>query len=151
MRHSPREVARALDRFTEALIATANAYRDAGADFITIHEMGGSPGVIGPAAFSELILPRLRRLTASIPLPTILSVCGNTNKAMEFLAQAGASALNVDQTNDLSHSRAVLGPDVLLFGNIDPVGVIAHGRPEQIRAAVESAAKAGVARDHARM
>lgn len=143
VRHSPRDVTGALDTLTEGLVSTANAYRAAGADLITIHEMGGSPGVLGPAAFGELVLPHLQRITGSVPAPCILSVCGNTNNAMELVAQAGAAGLNVDQTNDLAHSRAVLGRDVLLFGNIDPVGVIAHGSPETIRAAVERAANAG--------
>ncbi len=144
VKHSPDAVARALDAFTAILIPVANAYQDAGADFITIHEMGGSPGVVGPRAFEELILPRLQRIVRAISAPTILSVCGNTNQAMELLAQAGANALHVEHTNDLARSREILGRDVLLFGNLDPVQVIAQGDAEKIRAAVQRAANAGV-------
>jgi [methyl-Co(III) methanol-specific corrinoid protein]:coenzyme M methyltransferase len=144
VKHSPRSVGRALDLLTDALISVGNSYHHAGADFVTIHEMGGSPGVIGPRAFGELILPRLRRLVLSVRAPTILSVCGNTNKAMELLAEAGARALHVDQTNDLARSRATLGKDVLLFGNLDPVGVIAYGNAGLIRAEVKRAIDAGV-------
>ncbi|OQY82727.1 MAG: hypothetical protein B6D41_17975 [Chloroflexi bacterium UTCFX4] len=144
VKQAPNEVARALDLFTEALISVANAYQDAGADFITIHEMGGSPGVVGPRAFGELILPRLQRIIRAVSAPTILSVCGNTNQAMELLAQAGANALHVEHTNDLARSREILGRDVLLFGNLDPVQVIAQGDAEKIRAAVQRAANAGV-------
>ncbi len=142
--NSPDTVARALDAFTDVLIPVANAYHDAGADFLTIHEMGGSPGVVGPRAFAEMILPRLQNITRAISSPTILSVCGRTNKAMHLLAQAGANALSVDQTNDLARSREILGHDVLLFGNLDPVHTIAHGTPETIRDAVQRAVEAGV-------
>ncbi len=144
VRHSPQEVAGALDAFTDLLIPVALAYQNAGADFITIHEMGGSPGVVGPRGFGELILPRLQRMTNAIAVPTILSVCGNTNNAMELLAEAGANALNVDQTNDLARSRQMLGKDVLLFGNLDPVKVIARGTPELIRAEVKRVMQVGV-------
>jgi [methyl-Co(III) methanol-specific corrinoid protein]:coenzyme M methyltransferase len=144
VKHSPGAVGRALDLVTDVLIATARAYHAAGADFITIHEMGGSPGVVGPHAFGELILPRLKRLIAALPTPTILSVCGNTNQAVELLAEAGASALNLDQTNNLARTRALLGDDILLFGNLDPVGVIAQGNAETIRAAVQRVVDAGV-------
>jgi [methyl-Co(III) methanol-specific corrinoid protein]:coenzyme M methyltransferase len=144
VKRSPCAVEHALDIFADALIATANAYHDAGADFITLHEMGGSPGVLGPRAFEELLLPRLQRVIAAIPPPTILSVCGNTNNAMELLAQAGAAALHVEHSNDIARSRAILGRDVLLFGNLDPVRVIAHGNAETIRAAVRDAVRAGV-------
>jgi uroporphyrinogen-III decarboxylase len=71
-------------------------------------------------------------------------VCGNTNHALPLLARVGANALHVDQTNDLKRSRAILGRDLLLFGNLDPVAAIAHGSPETIRAAVQRAADAGV-------
>lgn len=144
VKHSPAKVGRALDVFTDALIAVADAYRGAGADFITIHEMGGSPGVLGPRPFGEVVLPRLQRITAALSSPTILSVCGNTNRAMELLAQAGANAVNVEHTNDLKRSREILGDDVLLFGNLDPVATIANGDAAQIRSAVERAANAGV-------
>lgn len=143
VKHSPHAVARALDVFSDVLISVANAYHDAGADFLTIHEMGGSPGVVGPRAFEELILPLLQEITREIPCPSILSVCGRTNNAMPLLAQAGASAISVDQTNDLARSREILGLDVLLFGNLDPVYTIAHGTPESIRDAVQRAVNAG--------
>lgn len=140
---SPDQVAHALDVITEGLLTLAAAYQAAGADFITIHEMGGSPGVVGPRAFGELILPRLQTLTGAISAPTILSVCGNTNQAMELLADSGATALHVEHTNNLARSREILGDKTLLFGNLDPVGVIANGTVEQIRAGKEAAIAAG--------
>lgn len=143
VKHSPNAVGHALDLFTDALIPVANAYHRAGADFITIHEMGGSPGVVGPRAFGELILPRLRRLVAAIPAPRILSVCGKTDRAVEQLAQVGADALHLDQENELARTRRILGANAILLGNLDPVRVIAHGTPESIRAAVMRAAAEG--------
>lgn len=140
VKRAPNDVARALELFADASSAAANAYVNAGADFITIHEMGGSPGVVGPRAFGELILPRLQKIISRISVPTILSVCGNTNNAMELLADAGANAIHVEHTNNLARSREILGKDILLFGNLDAVKVIAHGDAEKIRAAVERAA-----------
>jgi uroporphyrinogen-III decarboxylase len=49
----------------------------------------------------------------------------------------------VDQLNNLAASRASL-PDTLLFGNIDPVGVLATGTLDDVRQAVTSAVVAGV-------
>lgn len=143
VKQSPRDVEHALDAFTDILIPVAHAYQKAGADFITIHEMGGSPGVLGPRAFAELILPRLQKITGAISAPKILSVCGNTNHAMELLRDAGAEAVNVDQTNNVAGAREILGKDALLFGNLDPVRVIAQGSPETIRLEIERATRAG--------
>ncbi len=52
--HPPANLGSILDELTEMLIEVATLYREAGADFITVHEMGGSPGVIGPKRFREV-------------------------------------------------------------------------------------------------
>jgi MtaA/CmuA family methyltransferase len=137
------DVSRILDPLTDVLVTLGLAYHLAGADFITVHEMGGSPGFIGPPAFKKLVLPQLQRLLAALPAPRVLSICGDTNRAMPLLAEAGADALSVDQTNDLAQSRAMLGSEVVLLGNIDPVGKLANGDEAGVRRAVVQAIEAG--------
>ncbi len=61
-----------------------------------------------------------------------------------MLAQAGANALSVDQLNDVAQSRVALGVEPLLFGNIDPVRILAAGDSETIREAVAGAIESGV-------
>jgi [methyl-Co(III) methanol-specific corrinoid protein]:coenzyme M methyltransferase len=140
---TPDLVGALLDRLTPVLIEVGRLYRASGADFLTVHEMGGSPGFIGPRPFERLVLPRLQQLLAALPPPRVLSVCGRTNRGLPLLAAAGADALSVDQANDLAASRAALGPAPLLFGNLDPVAVLAQGTPDQVRAAVIAARAAG--------
>jgi [methyl-Co(III) methanol-specific corrinoid protein]:coenzyme M methyltransferase len=139
----PEAVGKLLEALTDALIEAAKLYHSAGADFVTVHEMGGSPGFIGPPSFKRLILPRLQRLLATIPGPSVLSVCGNTNRAMPLLAEAGANAISVDQLNDLARSRQTLGPKAILFGNLDPVETLANGDEAAVRDAVRKAIEAG--------
>ncbi len=62
---------------------------------------------------------------------------------MPLLVEAGADALNVDQTNDLRKSRQAVGPETLLFGNIDPIGVLANEDDPGVRQAVANALEAG--------
>ena len=142
LKRDPASVHAALDAMADMVTRSALAYHRAGADMLTIHEMGGSPGVLGPKRFETFVLPPLQKVLAALPRPRILSVCGNTNAAMPILAQAGADAINVDQLNNLAASRASL-PDTLLFGNIDPVGVLATGTPDEVRQAVAAAIAAG--------
>lgn len=144
MAREPEVVTRLLEPLTDVIIQVGMAYRAAGADFITIHEMGGSPGFVGPPVFKKLILPQLQRMIAALPRPLVLSVCGNTNRAMPLLAECGADALSVDQANDLARSRETLGPNTLLFGNIDPIGTLANGTEVDVREAVRRAIEAGV-------
>ena len=140
---TPQAVARVLDQLTDVLGQVALAYRTAGADFVTVHEMGGSPGVIGPRAFERLALPCLQRLIGGLPAPRVLSVCGNTNRALPLLIDVGAEAISVDQTNNLARSRELIGSRGLLFGNIDPVAVLAEGEEGDVRRAVRAAVAAG--------
>jgi len=98
--------------------------------------------VLGPKRFEALVLPMLQKVLAFLPHPRILSVCGNTNNAMPLLAKAGADAISVDQLNDLAASRAALS-DTLLFGNIDPVGILANSSQTDVQQAVSAAVAAG--------
>ena len=143
MRKSPQPVADALFHLSSILAQIGQAYRAAGADYITIHEMGGSPGFLGPARFEKFVLPALKELIGQLPAPRVLSVCGNTNASMNLLAQSGAEALSVDQVNDLAASRAVL-KDTLLFGNLDPLETISMGNAAQVGAAAARTREAGV-------
>jgi len=143
MKNEPQMVLDALLRLSDFLADIGNAYLEAGADFITIHEMGGSPGFIGPKPFEGFVLPALQHLTGELVCPTVLSVCGKTDSAMSLLAQSGADAISVDQLNDLKASRAVL-KDKLLFGNIDPVAALWQGDEGSVAEAVQRSKEAGV-------
>lgn len=143
MKNEPQMVLDALFHLSAFLSKIGKAYLEAGADFITIHEMGGSPGFIGPKPFETFVLPALQKLTSSLPHPTVLSVCGKTDSAMSLLAQSGADAISVDQLNDLKSSRAVL-KDVMLFGNVDPVATLWQGDEGSVAEAVQRSKEAGV-------
>ena len=143
MKREPRMVADALFHLSTFLSQVGIAYRNAGADFITIHDMGGSPGFIGPAKFEQFVYPAQKLLIAELPAPRVLSVCGNTNSSMELLAQTSADAISVDQLNDLASSRKIL-TDTLLFGNIDPVTTLWQGDKAHITEAVRAVKEAGV-------
>lgn len=143
MKREPGAVQDALFHLSSFLSQCGAAYRDAGADFITVHEMGGSPGFLGPARFEQFVFPALQQLISRSPGPIVLSVCGNTNRAMGLLALTGADAISVDQTNDLILSRAML-QNVLLFGNLDPVNTLWQGDETSITEAVRGTKEAGV-------
>jgi [methyl-Co(III) methanol-specific corrinoid protein]:coenzyme M methyltransferase len=144
MKREPNLVHEALFQLSNFLIRVASSYRESGADYITIHEMGGSPGFIGPAKFEQFVFPALKQLISELPEPVVLSVCGNTNKSVSLLAQTGARAISVDQVNDLSASRSLLNNGTLLFGNLDPVSTLFNGTIDGIRDAVQMAIQAGV-------
>ncbi|MCI0556750.1 MAG: hypothetical protein L0287_37905 [Anaerolineae bacterium] len=142
MKREPNSVLEALFHLSSFLTQIGNAYKNVGVDFITIHDMGGSPGFIGPAKYEQFVFPAEKQLIEELPKPCVLSVCGNANKSMHLLAQTGADAISVDQLTDLAAARRAL-KDTLLFGNIDPVGTLWQGDEAQITEAVREAKEAG--------
>ena len=143
MKREPEALDAALRNLGDFLARVAQVYRNAGADFITIHDMGGSPGFIGPSKFESFVYPAEKYLVEQLQKPCVLSVCGNTNESMHLLAQTGADAISVDQVNDLAKSRKIL-TETLLFGNVDPVGTLWQGSKVDITEAIRGAKEAGV-------
>jgi [methyl-Co(III) methanol-specific corrinoid protein]:coenzyme M methyltransferase len=143
MKREPGAVQEALAQLSSLLSRVALAYRNAGADFITVHDMGGSPGFIGPAKYEQFAFPAEKSLLTQLPSPHVLSVCGNTDPSMSLIAQTGADAISVDQLTDLGQARKILR-GTLLFGNIDPVAALWQGNAAEITEAVRAAKAAGV-------
>lgn len=143
MKREPNAVLEALFHLSAFLAKIGHAYREAGADFITIHDMGGSAGFIGPSKYEQFVFPSEKDLIQKLPKPCVLSVCGNMDKALHLLAQTGAEAVSVDQTTNLKAAREALKA-TLLFGNIDPVATLWQGDEAQVAEAVQRAREAGV-------
>ena len=143
MKKEPQAVLNALFHLSSFLAEIGQAYREAGADFITIHDMGGSPAFIGPARYEYFVLPAEKSLIEKLPKPRVLSVCGNVTSSLHLLAQTGADAISIDQTVDLAAARFAL-KDTLLFGNLDPVETLYRGESAQVVESVIGAKKAGV-------
>ncbi|MBX3037272.1 MAG: hypothetical protein KF758_10225 [Anaerolineales bacterium] len=143
MKKEPQAVMDALFLLSSFLSKIGNEYKKAGADFITIHDMGGSPGFIGPAKYEQFVLPAEKVLIENLSKPTVLSVCGNVTNDLHLLSQTGADAISIDQTVDLVKARDEL-KDTLLFGNLDPVETIWQGDKGHIAEAVRGAKEAGV-------
>ncbi len=143
MRKEPQAITDALFHLSSFLAEIGTAYKNAGADFITIHDMGGSPAFIGPAKYEQFVLPAEKLLIEKLPKPQVLSVCGNVTSSLHLLAQTGADAISLDQTVDLAAARLAL-KDTLLFGNLDPVETLYRGDSAQVAESVVRAKDAGV-------
>jgi MtaA/CmuA family methyltransferase len=135
--------ARLLESLAGFLAGVADCYHTAGADYVTVHEMGGSSQVTGPNRFQTLVQPALMKLLAAMQMRKVLSVCGDTNVIVRDLVDCGADALNVDHRNDLARTRRLVGSSAVLLGNFDPVGVLSQGTPSRIAQVVKEITQAG--------
>jgi len=132
----PDAVHKALDVLQDFLIDLAALYRSAGADYMTVREMGAGGDILSPRMFGSLIQPHLRKIFAALDSPKVLHICGDTNLVIEQMADCGADAVSVDQKNNLRETRKKVGNEVVLLGNLDPYNVLVAGTTEQIEEAL---------------
>ena len=109
----------ALDKISDMIIKIGQAQQAAGADYITLREMGTGTDLISPRTWKTLIMPRVKRILAAWQSPKVLHICGATDMIIEMMNECGADALSVDIKNNLVESRKKIGNDALLFGNFD--------------------------------
>lgn len=140
----PDKVGKLLDILADAIILVAEEYIKAGVDYLTVREMGATSDVLSPRVFKNLIQPHLKKVISKITVPSVLHICGKTNQIVQFMIETGATAISVDQKNDIVESRKTLGNDALIFGNLDPYNVLVQGTPEKIRDAVRKCIDDGV-------
>jgi [methyl-Co(III) methanol-specific corrinoid protein]:coenzyme M methyltransferase len=133
-----------LDKLADVLVEIIGIYRRAGADYISVREMGAGPDILSPRIFQSLIMPPLKKIFAAIDSPNVLHICGDTNDIIEQMAQCGADVLSVEKKNRVAETRQKLGPDALIFGDLDAYTVLVLGSPDQVEKAVKEAIDAGV-------
>lgn len=138
------DYARALmTRCVETAIAFARPQVEAGADTIGIGDAVASQ--VSAAVYESLILPLEKQLVDALHAMGVyvrLHVCGDITHLLPGIATLGVDVLDVDHMVDLATTRQVLGPRIVLAGNINPVAGIMRGTPEGIRTAVEYCRKA---------
>ena len=135
----------------EYSIAYARALADAGADVLS---GGDSPaGLLGPELYARLALPMERQVTAALKntgKPVSLHICGKATPLLRHMASSGADVLELDHFIDLAEACRIVGPDIAIWGNLDPVGVLACGTPADVEAAARAALCAVKSANHHR-
>jgi MtaA/CmuA family methyltransferase len=141
-----------MERCAEYQFAYACALAAAGADLLS---GGDSPAVlIGPALYAERVQPvearAIQRLKGATGKPVYLHICGNATRLLPGIAATGADVVEVDYQVDLREASRLVGPKVCLWGNLDPVRVLAQGRACDVRQAAQHALEAVESAGHSR-
>ncbi len=139
----PEKTAKMLEKLSDFIVQVFKVYQDAGADYFTLREMGGTSDVMSPKSFKSLIKPHLVHIISEMPRPSILHICGDTNAIIGDMAECGADAVSVDQKNCITDTRQKLGQEAIILGNFDPIKVLHKGAAGDVGPAVIDALKGG--------
>jgi MtaA/CmuA family methyltransferase len=136
----PALVRKLLARCSDYTVAYACALAEAGADMLS---GGASPAaLLGPKLYRELALPFEQEVTARIKartgLPVSLHMCGRATPILADMARSGADVLELDQLTDMPEACRIVPPHVAIWGNLDPVAVLAQGTPEDVTRAANA-------------
>jgi [methyl-Co(III) methanol-specific corrinoid protein]:coenzyme M methyltransferase len=144
---SPETVHEFCEATLDTYVEIAKLYREAGADVITLHEMGASNDIISPAHFDEFVKPYLSEMIRRVKTPTVLNICGSTIAILESMMDCGATAIAVDERTPIQGARRLVDgkrPGYPIIGNIPAYDVIHAGPVERIGDAVDSVVRDGV-------
>ena len=127
-----------LQKCTQFLISYAKAYREVGADGIVMAEPVA--GLLSPSLEEEFSAPYVKQIVDAVQDDHFIVIyhnCGdNVPKMLPSILSTGAAAYHFGNAVDLEKDILKKVPaDVVVMGNIDPVGVLRMGTPESVREA----------------
>ena len=122
-----------MERMCDLLVRCLNAQIDAGADAVQVFDSWA--GALGPDDYRRHVLPHMKRLIEGVnrSAPLIHFATGNPS-LLPLMKEAGGQVIGLDWRVDLAEAWALLGHDVAVMGNLDPI--VLYGSPRQIRSRV---------------
>lgn len=121
-----------LNHLTEAIIVYAGYQIESGAQIIQLFDSWAHH--LSPEQFAEFSLPYAERITAALKakyphVPVILHANGGTGK-LALMRSTASDVVGLDWAVDMSEARQVLGSNVKVQGNVDPM--ILFGKEQAI-------------------
>lgn len=115
----------------------AKAQIEAGVDTIGVGDAAAS--LIGPKFYRDFVWPYEKKLVDglhALGTRVRLHICGDTRHSLRGIGKLGCEIVDLDYLAPVDQGRAAMGPDQVLLGNIEPVGVLRNGTPDVVHAAI---------------
>lgn len=124
-----------MQRCSEYCIAYGAAIAESGADMLST---GDSPaGLIGKHHYNKIALPAEQQVFSALKKKTdaflSLHICGDATAILENMVLSGADVLEIDSLVKIKDACRIVPNDIALWGNLDPVGLLQNGTPEEVR------------------
>ncbi|MCK9300295.1 MAG: uroporphyrinogen decarboxylase family protein [Bacteroidales bacterium] len=123
-----------LDKSTQFLIRYCQALKEIGTAGVFMAEPAA--GLLSNEdcqAFSSDYVRKVVEAVQDDDFTVILHNCGNTGQCTQAMIDSGARVLHFGNLIDMEEVLNVCPSDVLVMGNLDPVGVFKQGKPQTVR------------------
>jgi uroporphyrinogen decarboxylase len=129
-------IAQLLEVCYQSHLAVHRALAGAGAHFTSCGDSLCSPDVISPKMYSRFSKPFEERLVKDLAhegIFPVFHICGDTTKILHDLSAYDPCGFELDYKTDAELAKRTVGARHVLFGNLDPSGVLARGSVEEVR------------------
>lgn len=133
-----------LDRLADMVGDYLQAQVDAGAAAVQIFDTWA--GILSPEDYERWALPAAARALARVKGAPRLYYTKDTSPFLHLIRQTGADAFGLDWRVDIGRARAMLGPDVPVQGNLDPIALYAP--PDEVARRTRAILDAAGGRGH---
>ena len=111
------------EKLTQTIVLYLQMQVAAGAQLVQIFDSWG--GELSPLDFDAFSFPYLRRIVTTVKASNVPVIIFGTSMStlLPRLKRTGADVIGLDWRIDIDEARRVLGPDVAVQGNLDPVAL----------------------------
>lgn len=133
-----------MEKTTEFLISYIRAYKDLGLHGVLLAEP--LTGMLSPGLAEEFSAPYVKRIVDAVQDDHFLVIYHNCGDNVLYMADSilscGAGAYHFGNAINLAEMLPKVPDDCLVFGNVDPAGIIAGSTPDRVQAATEAVMEA---------
>ena len=129
----PDMVHKCLRKVTAFLIEYSKAYKAAGANGIVMAEPAA--GLLSPDLIEEFSTPYVKQIVDAVQCEEFAFIyhnCGNTIPLIDSIKKVGAYGYHFGNAIELSDMLAIVPPDMIVMGNVEPAGQFRNGTPESV-------------------
>jgi uroporphyrinogen decarboxylase len=133
------QLTRLMEICYQSHLAVHRALAKAGAHFTSLGDSLAGPDVTSPRMFNRFARPYEERLVKDLAangIFVVIHICGDTSRILDSLSEYAPCGFELDYKTDAAKAKHTVGARHVLFGNIDPSGVLAQGTAPQVREAV---------------
>lgn len=119
-----------VDFSTRATAEFARAQIELGCNSIFIGDPAAA--LLDPPSYAKYAAAPVKKLIDELQVPMMLHICGDTTHIIEDMCATGVKGISVDAPVDIKAIVPKVPEDVILLGNLDPIGVMMNGTPQQV-------------------
>lgn len=128
-------ITRLLEVCHETHLATHRALKKAGAHFTSNGDSPAGPDMLSPRMFDRYARPWEEKLVKQLAAEetfVVIHICGDTTAILPALSEYPFCGFELDYKTETRKAKETVGRKHVLFGNIDPSGVIARGNAAEV-------------------